>query len=73
MSSSSSRITQAYRINTPQLLQINSGSVFKMQNQMIISTNCYNCMWIAKKEEPVEPQELNAEGGIDPKNEEDML
>ncbi len=43
-----------------------------MQDQVIIGTNCYNCIWIAKKEEPIESQELNPEGGIDPKNDEDM-
>ncbi len=43
-----------------------------MQKQLVIGTNCYNCMWIAKKEEPVDPKELNEEGGIDPKTEEDM-
>ena len=43
-----------------------------MQNQMVIGTNCYNCLYISKKEEPVNPKELNAEGGIDPKTDEDM-
>lgn len=43
-----------------------------MQNQIVIGTNCYNCMYISKKEEPFDPKELNAEGGIDPKTDEDM-
>ncbi len=43
-----------------------------MQNQIVIGTNCYNCIYISKKEEPVDPKELNTEGGIDPKTDEDM-
>lgn len=43
-----------------------------MQNQMVIGTNCYNCVYISKKEEPVDPKEMNDQGGIDPKTEEDM-
>jgi hypothetical protein len=43
-----------------------------MQNQIVIGTNCYNCLYISKKEEPVDPKELNAEGGIDPKTDGEM-
>ena len=39
-----------------------------MEQQKIIGTNCYNCMWISKKGESVDSKELNAQGGIDPKN-----
>ena len=41
------------------------------QTQKVMGTNCYNCMWISKKGEPVDPKELNAQGGIDPKNKEE--
>ncbi len=44
-----------------------------MENQKVIGTNCYNCMYISKKPEPVDANELNPEGGIDPKTEEEML
>jgi hypothetical protein len=43
-----------------------------MQNQKIMGTNCYNCVWISKKEETIDPNELNDQGGIDPKNPEEM-
>ncbi len=43
-----------------------------MQQQKIIGTNCYNCVYISKKEEHVDPTELNDQGGIDPKNQEEM-
>ena len=43
-----------------------------MQNQMVIGTNCYNCLYVSNKEEPVDPKEMNDQGGIDPKNDEDM-
>ncbi len=43
-----------------------------MQNHKILGTNCYNCSWISKKEEQVEPKELNDQGGIDPKKPEEM-
>ena len=42
-----------------------------MEQEKIVGTNCYNCMWISKKGEPVDPKELNAQGGIDPKNKEE--
>ena len=38
----------------------------------VIGTNCYNCKFVASKEEPLDPKLLNKEGGIDPKNEEEM-
>ncbi|HUK84782.1 MAG TPA: hypothetical protein VLU95_02860 [Candidatus Acidoferrum sp.] len=43
-----------------------------MQNQKVVGTNCYNCMYVSKKEEPVDSKELNDQGGIDPKTKEDM-
>ena len=43
-----------------------------MQQQKIVGTNCYNCEYISKKEEPIDPSELNDQGGIDPKTEEEM-
>jgi hypothetical protein len=42
------------------------------QNQKVVGTNCYNCLWISKKEEPVGSSELNDQGGIDPKTDEEM-
>ena len=41
-------------------------------NEMVIGTNCFNCKFVANNNEPVAPQELNNEGGIDPKNAEEM-
>jgi hypothetical protein len=43
-----------------------------MQQQEIIGTNCYNCSFISKKEENVDPKELNDQGGLDPKTSEEM-
>ncbi len=43
-----------------------------MEQQKVIGTNCYNCLYISKKEETVDPSELNPEGGIDPKTQEEM-
>jgi hypothetical protein len=43
-----------------------------MEQQKIIGTNCYNCLFISKKEENVDPIELNVQGGIDPKTQEEM-
>ena len=43
-----------------------------MQQQKIIGTNCYNCMYVSKKEESVIASELNDQGGIDPKTKEEM-
>ena len=40
--------------------------------QKVLGTNCYNCLYISKKEENVEPSELNVQGGIDPKTQEEM-
>ena len=40
--------------------------------QKVEGTNCYNCMFISKKEEPVVAGELNDQGGIDPKTKEEM-
>jgi hypothetical protein len=42
-----------------------------MEQQKITGTNCYNCLWISKKGESVDPKELNAQGGIDPKDKEE--
>ncbi len=43
-----------------------------MQSQKVVGTNCYNCLFVSNKDEPVDPKELNMEGGIDPKNDVDM-
>jgi hypothetical protein len=43
-----------------------------MENQKVIGTNCYNCLFISKKEEPIDQTILNEQGGIDPKNPQDM-
>ena len=43
-----------------------------MEQQKVIGTNCYNCLYISKKEEKVDPSELNVQGGIDPKTPEEM-
>ena len=43
-----------------------------MEQQKVIGTNCYNCIYISKKEETVDPSELNVQGGIDPKTQEEM-
>jgi hypothetical protein len=42
------------------------------QNQKVVGTNCYNCLWISKKEESVDSSELNDQGGIDPKTDGEM-
>jgi len=42
------------------------------KNEKVVGTNCYNCAFVSDKEEPVNPKELNGEGGIDPRNEEEM-
>jgi hypothetical protein len=41
----------------------------KVENEKIVGTNCYNCKYI-EKTETVNPNELNQEGGIDPKKDE---
>lgn len=46
--------------------------LFLMQNQKIVGTNCYNCKYISKKEEPINSNDLNNEGGLDPKNKQEM-
>jgi len=38
----------------------------------IVGTNCYNCKFVSSKEETISPQELNNEGGIYPKNKDEM-
>lgn len=43
-----------------------------VEQQKIIGTNCYNCLFISKKEEPVNPSDLNDQGGLDPKTTEEM-
>jgi hypothetical protein len=39
--------------------------------EKIVGTNCFNCKYI-EKTETVNPNELNNNGGIDPKNEDEM-
>jgi hypothetical protein len=43
-----------------------------MEQQKVIGTNCYNCLYISKKDETVNQSELNVQGGIDPKTPEEM-
>jgi hypothetical protein len=43
-----------------------------MENQKVTGTNCYNCLYISKKEEKVDPKILNEQGGIDPQNSDEM-
>ena len=43
----------------------------KMEDGKIVGTNCYNCKYIGETES-VDPKELNKEGGIDPKNEDEL-
>jgi hypothetical protein len=42
------------------------------KEEMVTGTNCYNCKFIDRKAKIAEPKELNEQGGIDPKNEEEM-
>ncbi len=43
-----------------------------MTNQKIVGTNCFNCMYISKNEETVDQNQLNDQGGLDPKTQEEM-
>jgi hypothetical protein len=43
----------------------------KMEDKKIVGTNCYNCKYI-EKTEMVNLSDLNKEGGINPKNEDEM-
>ncbi len=43
-----------------------------MQNGKVLGTNCFNCLFIAKEDTPVSSDELNEQGGIDPKSDENM-
>jgi hypothetical protein len=43
-----------------------------MQNEKTAGTNCYNCTFISKKEDPVDIKDLNEPGGIDPKTQDEM-
>lgn len=38
----------------------------------MIGTNCYNCEYISKEEQPINQMELNDEGGINPKTPEEL-
>jgi len=40
--------------------------------EKVIGTNCYNCEFVAIKETAADPKELNDEGGIDPKNKDEL-
>ena len=44
----------------------------KSTKEKIIGTNCFNCKFVGRDEETVDPKELNEEGGINPKNKEEM-
>jgi hypothetical protein len=43
-----------------------------LPKEKIIGTNCFNCKFIANNNEPVVSQELNNQGGINPRNDEEM-
>ncbi len=43
-----------------------------LSKEKILGTNCFNCKFIANNNEPVVSQELNNEGGVNPKNNEEM-
>ncbi len=46
-----------------------------MQSQSqekILGTNCFNCVWINQETKVVNPEELNDEGGINPKAGDEM-
>ena len=43
-----------------------------MTKARLLVPNCYNCKFVADKEMPVDPKELNDEGVIDPRNKEEM-
>ena len=43
-----------------------------LSNEKVVGTNCYNCKFIANNYEEIDPKIMNAEGGIDPKNEKEM-
>jgi hypothetical protein len=49
-------------------------SMAKNEKKMekVIGTNCYNCKFTDSKETALDPKELNDEGGIDPRNQEEM-
>ena len=42
------------------------------KKERVIGTNCYNCLYISRKEEPVDQKELNEEGGIDLKSKKEL-
>ena len=42
------------------------------KTEKVVGTNCYNCKFVATEEKKANPNELNDEGGIDPKNQEEM-
>jgi hypothetical protein len=44
-----------------------------LTKEKVIGTNCFNCKFIANNNELAGPQELNNRGGIDPKNDEEMV
>ncbi len=43
-----------------------------MEQQKVIGTSCFNCLYISKKEVTVDSSELIFQGGIDPKTQEEM-
>ena len=46
--------------------------VKRKKTERIVGTNCYNCKFVAEKEEAVDKKELNDEGGIDPRNKDEL-
>ncbi len=42
------------------------------KSEKIVGTNCFNCIYITTQQEQASDSELNEEGGIDPKNPQEM-
>jgi hypothetical protein len=40
--------------------------------EKVVGTNCYNCKFVALQDKAVDTKDLNEEGGIDPKNKDDL-
>ncbi len=43
-----------------------------MENQYVSGANCFNCLYISKNQKPVNPEDLNKQGGIDPITQENL-
>ncbi len=40
--------------------------------EKVSGTNCFNCLYVAKNAEKVRQEDLNNQGGLDPKSNQDM-